>query len=246
MTTAGRRTTVDVDGVRWALRSWGEGPTVLALHGTGSTAHSFERLAPLLADRYRIVAPDLPRHGASMTGAPVRLSLPYMTARLRTLLDALGLRPEGVMGHSAGFAILLQGVREAALAPRWAVGLAASLTPMTGLVGPLMKLSARAAAHPWVVRLAALRANRREPIARTLRGIGTELDEEGVEAYRRLAADRAQIAATLSMALLSFEKKYRVRGGTLIGGDLFDFWVGPSTWASSGSRQPFSPCWEQS
>jgi len=29
------------------------------------------------------------------------------------------------------------------------------------------------------------------------------------------------------MALLSFERRYRVRGGTLIGGDLFDFWVGP-------------------
>ena len=29
------------------------------------------------------------------------------------------------------------------------------------------------------------------------------------------------------MAMLSFEKKYRVSGGTLIGGDLFDFWVGP-------------------
>ena len=29
------------------------------------------------------------------------------------------------------------------------------------------------------------------------------------------------------MALLSFEKKYRVPGGTLIGRDLFDFWVGP-------------------
>ena len=29
------------------------------------------------------------------------------------------------------------------------------------------------------------------------------------------------------MALLSFERKYRVRGGTLVGGDLFDFWVGP-------------------
>jgi photosynthetic reaction center L subunit len=29
------------------------------------------------------------------------------------------------------------------------------------------------------------------------------------------------------MAMLSFEKKYRVRGGTLIGGDLFDFWMGP-------------------
>ncbi|WP_112320702.1 photosynthetic reaction center subunit L [Oceanibium sediminis] len=29
------------------------------------------------------------------------------------------------------------------------------------------------------------------------------------------------------MALLSFERKYRVRGGTLVGGSLFDFWVGP-------------------
>jgi photosynthetic reaction center L subunit len=29
------------------------------------------------------------------------------------------------------------------------------------------------------------------------------------------------------MSMLSFERKYRVRGGTLIGGDLFDFWMGP-------------------
>ena len=28
------------------------------------------------------------------------------------------------------------------------------------------------------------------------------------------------------MGMLSFEQKYRVRGGTLLGGDLFDFWVG--------------------
>jgi photosynthetic reaction center L subunit len=29
------------------------------------------------------------------------------------------------------------------------------------------------------------------------------------------------------MAMLSFERKYRVRGGTLLGGDLLDFWIGP-------------------
>ncbi|MEO1079569.1 MAG: photosynthetic reaction center subunit L [Pseudomonadota bacterium] len=29
------------------------------------------------------------------------------------------------------------------------------------------------------------------------------------------------------MSMLSFERKYRVRGGTLLGGDLFDFWLGP-------------------
>ena len=38
--------------------------------------------------------------------------------------------------------------------------------------------------------------------------------------------DRAWREDTI-MAMLSFERKYRVRGGTLIGGDLFDFWVGP-------------------
>ena len=29
------------------------------------------------------------------------------------------------------------------------------------------------------------------------------------------------------MPMLSYEQKYRVRGGTLVGGDLFDFWIGP-------------------
>ena len=29
------------------------------------------------------------------------------------------------------------------------------------------------------------------------------------------------------MSMLSFERKYRVRGGTLLGGELFDFWAGP-------------------
>ncbi|MEL6302192.1 MAG: photosynthetic reaction center subunit L [Pseudomonadota bacterium] len=29
------------------------------------------------------------------------------------------------------------------------------------------------------------------------------------------------------MAMLNFERKYRIKGGTLLGGDLFDFWFGP-------------------
>lgn len=59
------------------------------------------------------------------------------------------------------------------------------------------------------------------------------------------------------MALLSFERKYRVRGGTLIGGDLFDYWVGPfyvgffgvttAIFASLGTalilRSPLGPTW---
>ena len=44
------------------------------------------------------------------------------------------------------------------------------------------------------------------------------------------------------MAMLSFERKYRVRGGTLIGGDLFDFWVGPFYVGFFGVTTIFSPC----
>ena len=43
------------------------------------------------------------------------------------------------------------------------------------------------------------------------------------------------------MAMLSFERKYRVRGGTLVGGDLFDFWVALFMLAFLGSPQSFLP-----
>jgi len=46
------------------------------------------------------------------------------------------------------------------------------------------------------------------------------------------------------MAMLSFERKYRVRGGTLIGGDLFDFWMGPFyVGFFLGWPRSFSPSW---
>ena len=48
------------------------------------------------------------------------------------------------------------------------------------------------------------------------------------------------------MALLSFERKYRVRGGTLIGGDLFDFWFGPFYVGFLASPRHSSPFWAQS
>ena len=51
--------------------------------------------------------------------------------------------------------------------------------------------------------------------------------------HRQSTVTRIRVAGRLpasgegSMALLSFERKYRVPGGTLVGGNLFDFWVGP-------------------
>jgi len=59
--------TVDVDGTRIFYREAGrpEAPAVLLLHGFPTSSHMFRDLIPLLADRFHLVAPDLPGFGYS-------------------------------------------------------------------------------------------------------------------------------------------------------------------------------------
>lgn len=59
--------TVDVDGVEVFYREAGpaDGPKLLLLHGFPTSSHMFRDLIWRLADRYRIVAPDLPGFGRS-------------------------------------------------------------------------------------------------------------------------------------------------------------------------------------
>lgn len=60
-----RYRTVDVDGLQVFYRQAGdpEAPKLLLLHGFPTSSHMFRDLIPLLADRFHIVAPDLPGFG---------------------------------------------------------------------------------------------------------------------------------------------------------------------------------------
>ena len=52
-----------------------EGPNLLLLHGFPTASHMFRDLIPLLADRFRVIAPDLP--GFGRTAMPARDKFKY-------------------------------------------------------------------------------------------------------------------------------------------------------------------------
>src|SRR5579859_322755 len=69
--------TAEVGGLNLFYREAGDParPTVLLLHGFPSASHMFRDLIPELADRYHVVAPDLP--GFGMTEQPGRNQFAY-------------------------------------------------------------------------------------------------------------------------------------------------------------------------
>lgn len=88
--------TVEVQGIKVFYREAGDpkAPTILLLHGFPTSSHMYRDLIPLLADRYHVVAPDLPGFGFS--DAPDRSKYSYTFDHLASTIDAftdvIGLR----------------------------------------------------------------------------------------------------------------------------------------------------------
>jgi pimeloyl-ACP methyl ester carboxylesterase len=79
--------------------SWGEGPTVLLVHGWNGRATQLGAfVSPLVARGYRVVAFDAFGHGASPGNY---LSLPELATCIRQVADELG-GVYGVIAHSLG------------------------------------------------------------------------------------------------------------------------------------------------
>ncbi len=84
-----------------SVRAWGQGPVVLAVHGWEGDHRQFGAfVAPLLAHGFRVVAVDLPAHGAS---AGRQVTIPEMGHAVAAVAEAVG-PVHGVIAHSVGSA----------------------------------------------------------------------------------------------------------------------------------------------
>jgi pimeloyl-ACP methyl ester carboxylesterase len=85
-----------------AFHDEGEGPAVLLLHGFPASSWQWRDFLPLLAARFRVIAPDLPGAGASVPAPGVVLDLVTQAAAVAELLAHLGIERTAVVGHGTG------------------------------------------------------------------------------------------------------------------------------------------------
>jgi pimeloyl-ACP methyl ester carboxylesterase len=78
----------------------GPGPVVMLVHGLGGNLAHWERVAPLLHGRYRLIAIDLPSHGAST--APAVYSFDHDLGAVDEVRQSLRLDRPALVGHSYG------------------------------------------------------------------------------------------------------------------------------------------------
>ena len=96
-----------VHGDRVAYRDEGSGEAILLIHGMGGSSETWSGVIPLLAENYRVIAPDLLGHGQSDKPRG-DYSVGAFAVLLRDLLDELGITRVTVVGHSLGGGVAMQ------------------------------------------------------------------------------------------------------------------------------------------
>lgn len=137
---------LDVDGISTSVLVGGAGDTLVLLHGIGSFAAEWSLVIPRLAEKYRVVVPDLPGVGSSdVRGGP--LDADALTTWLLGLIEQTCDDPPTLVGHSAGgglaarFAIRYpRHARRVVLVDASSLGL---FRPRLGVVVALIRFGAR-------------------------------------------------------------------------------------------------------
>ncbi|PYL75274.1 MAG: alpha/beta hydrolase [Verrucomicrobia bacterium] len=96
--------TADIDGVKLHYLTAGHGPTVILLHGFAETSRMWRPIIPLLAEKFTVIAPDLPGIGGS--GIPAdKIDMKTSASRVHALARSLGVEKARVVGHDIGLMV---------------------------------------------------------------------------------------------------------------------------------------------
>lgn len=192
---------VEAGGLRWHVQELGtEGPELLLLHGTGAATHSWAGMAPLLAQHFRVIAPDLPGHGFTDPSARGQQSLPGMAQSVASLLCALAVTPRLVVGHSAGAAVLVRMTLDGLIQPAAIAAFNGALLPFEGMMGKVFPRAARVlAALPVLPSMLARRAARSPMIDRLIEQTGSRSAALDLVHYQSLSQSPRHIRGVLAM-----------------------------------------------
>lgn len=94
--------TVEVSGRALHVRTEGEGPAVLLLHGIPTSGELWRDVIPRLSGRARVIAPDLLGYGRSEPPRGLPVDIVAHAERMVELLDALEVERATVVGHDIG------------------------------------------------------------------------------------------------------------------------------------------------
>jgi len=190
---------VQAGGLYWHVQILGQGPVMLLVHGTGAATHSWRTLLPMLAQRWTVVAMDLPSHGFTSAPPSQGLSLEGMSRLIGELLRSLGIQPEYAVGHSAGVAILARMCLNGSIAPKCLVSLNGALLPFEGVPNFLFPaLAGVLFSNPLTAFVVSSSASPRR-VEKLLRDTGSVVDAEGLKLYARLFANPRHISGALGM-----------------------------------------------
>src|SRR5580765_5176646 len=96
--------TAEVDGVSFHYLTAGHGTPVILLHGYAETSRMWRPIIPLLAERFTVIAPDLPGIGDSSIPAD-GLDMKAAATRVHALARSLGTERARVVGHDIGLMV---------------------------------------------------------------------------------------------------------------------------------------------
>lgn len=211
---------VRANGIRFRVATAGEGPLLLLLHGFPQYSYAWRHQIAALAERFRVVAPDLRGYGE--TDKPPRVAdyAPATLARdVVELVDALGENRAHVVGHDWGGAIAwVVALRHPEVVDRLAV----LNCPHPFAFARALRTNPRQLARSWYVfafqipRLPEWALTRRnasivEPIFREMAKRPDTFSDEDLERYRAALLAPGAAAAAVNYYRAAFRGALELR-----------------------------------